>query len=1507
MRRFTRLLPLLVILALLAAAAFVLLRAGPVAQHIRTVTQTELSQQLGRPVSIGSAGVTATGAVELKDVSIQNSDGSILLKVPQMQARVGGLRSLLQGKAKTVQIRSVRLVRPELSLARRPDGTWTISDLLARTSRSPSAFRGSITAEDARLVFVDETRGGQVTAISDADVTVKQPTKDRVTFAVRAGANRGSFDSFELRGESDRTKRLTRLAGEGTRISVPFAVERIPGLSVLSASAGTANLKGRLSFGGEPDNLVLDYDATADVTGAEISFPWLRRPAKAVEGRLRMVQGDIRLEGLKGTIEEAPVEVKGTIQEFLNPVFDLDLLVTGIRYPQVRALFPRVALPAGLLLPSAMRVNAKIEGPAAQIKVSGEATVKVIKFHAIPWHDLVGRFEYQDGRLKINSLKAHGSPRQFEANIEIDLTPHGPKALGSFSLANMPLSMLAEMAGIKGDFQGIARATVRGAIQLGGELRGDFQVDHAIIEGVDFGRLAGEFVYQDKTIRLRRVRVRGPTADGLVNADIVLPGAYKLSAELASLSLTALGSLLKLQGLRGQCCARLEASGQVQSGQATARIRLGPGELQGQPFQLLSANLLMTRGVINVRDISATAGPSQVKGSITVSGRQYGPERTRLNGRLQVDGLLLQQWLPEGYRGVALQATLSGEIALSGTVAQATVEGDLSGESASIAGRPLSVARGRVRYRKGSLEADQIELRTADGKVEVIGDYSQAAGFAIEAHALGVDLGDITPDSGTWAGFALHGMADLDARVTGPLTRPELSFDGKAYGSPSSPLQVNGVSLDEAVASGKLTRGSIHVDNAVLRWRDGSLTTAGRLDLEAPQPIDATADLRNVDLGSLLQIGDSALWRLYQRNPVDPLFRSPFLRRYALIPRPLTGRLTATATCSGLLTEPRIAATLTLTDLGFDSRRVQRVSGEVDLTAGVAADRQVGIRSGRVNLKATQEQTEAALTGEITSGGQVALDLATDNLDLRLLNPWLQLPAELGGQAKIDSTITGPLARPIMRGGIFVDNLKIGPFPAIESASIDPIWLRGGVLELEDIRLRNGPMETRGSMRVPLSADGGVIPWYVTAALLSTGELHLAEARFAPIAGMTPAKFEAFVHLANGRIAIRDGEGPTGPNPGIQGSMGTGRFSVGGDIALGYPAGGAWIWRPSVNVVTQLDHAEVAIPGLFDIRLTGAVELRDDPTGALVLTTQRGEPPTQEPLVASDGTLTFDQVQGIKSSLRGVFAPKLDVRVATGENLWFQRGNPQRPTRIRVEPAGTTGGMSSGYLDIGGSMSAAGATLNGQFESHEGRLSFPNGTLTLHNGTARVTRDPGKKPVVIVSAEAEGRVGDYLVSLNPSGQIYPYETAAGGSTGPPLSLNLSSLPNLDEAYVMALLEGPIIAPSMGERPDITSLLAQPAGGGATTGQITGIRLPAFASQGGLQELSLEFGLTGPVQLRLGQRILKRLVLSYVGAINGPVESRRLRFSYEVTPRYTLGWSVNELNEGRFEAGALMPF
>ncbi len=1456
-------------LALLVVGVIVLLQAGPLMERLRKSVEQEFSHQLGRDVSIGKTSLTFSGRVVLHDLVVKNKDGSVLLDSPKVEAWMGRPGNPISLFSKPTEVRAVRFTEPEVNLTRSSNGQWSISDLLHHREKATTRFRGTITVQDGQVTVVDGTQGGKTTIIEKADATIKFPTAEKTVFTLTAPENKGRFTAVRVSGETDGKTGRTQLKIKAEGANVAYVVERIPGTSSFSVASGAADGEGELAFGGQDD---FEYNIKAEVTDAEVAFPWLRRPVKNAAGKLELAEGNLSFSDVTGTVAEAPIELSGQIKNLSAPTLDLELSVTGIRYPQLRALFPKIAFPVGLLLPSPMRVKAKIEGPVSEVKVSGNATVRVVKFKAIPWHDLVGKFEYQNKKLKIWHLRAHGSPRQLEAEIEVDLRD-GAKAQGNLALVNMPLSVLAEMAGIEGDFRGTARANVRGRFDSGRNVVGDFEVKDAWINGMNLGQITGEFVYRDGAVELKRVRVRGPTAEGVGEASFSISGAYHLEAQLSSLDLSAVGAMMKLSGLKGQCCARLEATGRAKEGSTWGKLELGPGELQGRPFDQLAANFRFTPTQAELKNIVLTAGKSRYEGEFKALHWRGHPEQARLSGRLVAKGAQLKEWMPPAYAQYAPEGTTDGTVQFDGTLADPTIAFELTLPTVMLAGQAFEAGRLKARYEHGRLAIEEAFLSALGGRVTVAGGYEPEGGLSVKAAGTGVEFAEVADFLRQRYGVALTGKFDFEAEATGTASKPRIEFTAQSHS-----LSVNELPFDELAIAGRVDNGLLALDQAVLRRGEGELSVSGKIG-RGPGQLDATLSVKNAGLGTLLMVGDRAVWRLYRAG-----VRSEFFRDYSKIPRPLEGFLNTTIKATGSWAEPELTVDLGLEGVGFNGRRIERIEGVNKLWLLVKSPREMTLQRAEVNLEASHETARASLTGKVSVDGDTYLVLDVGNLDLRLLGPWLQLAAPLDGMATINFDITGDIKRPVVRGDVLVDNLRLGSM-TLEAATAGPIRVQQGVLTVEEIRLRNGPMEAIGSASFPL--------YGLTAA--PKAELHLQQASYAPLPGMTPAVFDANLYLEGNRISLRDGAGANGPEPGIKGKLGEGNFAVSGDVLINRLKPEEWRWN-YFNIKTDFEKAQVKLPGVVDLQLEGSLLLTNDESGEAILKTKPGSP-----LKVSDGQVEIPQTPLAAPTPAPLIAPRIDVRVLVGEKVWFRQGAPRRPTQIKIAPGDEPAeGEPSGYLDLKGKLTAEELLLKGEFESTEGQLAFPNGVLTLRRATAWVERERGKQPVVTISAEADGRVGDYYVSLTPTGQIYPYGTE-------PLSLNLDAIPYLEPAYVMALLVGPVVAPTRGERPDITTLLADPSRYGNSGGEITGIRLPPFGSALGMQEFSLDVALEGQVRLRVGQRIFERMVISYVSTLSGPAETRTLRLNYEVTPLWYVGWGVNELDQGRWEVEAFMPF
>jgi autotransporter translocation and assembly factor TamB len=470
---------------------------------------------------------------------------------------------------------------------------------------------------------------------------------------------------------------------------------------------------------------------------------------------------------------------------------------------------------------------------------------------------MVGKFQYENGKLKINSLKAHGSPRQFEADFEIDLRAPS-KATGSLSLINMPAQMLAQMAGVEGEYKGLVKARVTGFVGDGSALQGDFTVDGAGYGKLPLGQLRGEFTYSPAGIKLRRVRISGPTAEGTAEADIWPDGRYTLTGRLARLDLAAFGPPLKLTGLKGQCCAQVRASGAARAKRGTAQVMLGPGELQGQAFHTLTAALVFTPGKVEVKDLVLVAPAGSARGALTFAGLDQAREFSQLRGDLSFSQLAVAPLLPAGLASLVTSGVMNGSASLSGTLTSPVATAEVRGAGLVVTGRPVDTAFARASYRQGQFSIDEISMKTQDGQLALAGGYTQERGLDLALTGRELDLVSVAGELRERAGVSLRGTANITLALTGALAHPRADITAQAQG-----LTANSLLFDDLNLKGSYESGLVTVESFKLTRGEGSVEAAGRLALDG-STLDLTATAGKVNLGTLIAIGDSAVWRLYR-------------------------------------------------------------------------------------------------------------------------------------------------------------------------------------------------------------------------------------------------------------------------------------------------------------------------------------------------------------------------------------------------------------------------------------------------------------------------------------------------------------------------------------------------------------------------------------------------------------------------------------------------------------------
>jgi hypothetical protein len=722
-------------------------------------------------------------------------------------------------------------------------------------------------------------------------------------------------------------------------------------------------------------------------------------------------------------------------------------------------------------------------------------------------------------------------------------------------------------------------------------------------------------------------------------------------------------------------------------------------------------------------------------------------------------------------------------------------------------------------------------------------------------------------------GLDLSGSVTAEATVVGP---PQTRHGSFRLSAPSA--IVNELPFQNLDLAGRLQNDRLTVDTLSLGQDDGSLKVNGAVDLRARQ-LDLAVGLNTVDLYNLMLVFARAASRLSYFGTTEAL-----LRVYTAIPGPLGGKLTAGITLTGSYDSPKVTSALSLERLSFAAGAVDSISGNLMFTL-----RQGSLREVTLDLVVAQAQALAEISGRVEPGGEIQLRLEINNLDLQVLSPWFRSLAGLQGRATASFDVTGRSGDPLVLGSVFIDEPGYGAF-RFEAATAYPVRLEDGVLTIEDFRIRNGPMQGRGSATLPLRLT--FQPLRVTVLPNTTADLAITGGRFAPLVGMIPAEFDADLHLVGRRLLVQQSADESSPGfrlPGVRGHLGGGVFSARGIVTLpeSYSLSAA-----QYDLTLDLDPVDLVIPKFLTAKLGGKLHLVNSEKGGPFLRTDESAP-----LVVSSGTIGVPQ-EGARliTATAFPFSPELQVRLVAGPGLSFR----DKPVEAEILPG--LGPTPATYVDLGGRLAAADLTVHGEVRSATGALTFPNAKLDLVSALARIDRNPNQPlRVRIVEAEAIGTVGEYQVVLNPSGQVYPEACYDPECVTP--DLGIRTTPYLDPAYAQAILLGPIVAPAVSSGMDTLTVLdaaRRPPIPGAT---LTGISLPYL----GTYNLGLDYTFEGPLHLRLRQRMFGRFYVQFYSPLTGQAVTRRVAITYQITPRYSLGFSQDALGNIRYQAQSYFTF
>ena len=1561
MRKLAKLLPYFIIVLLLAIAAMFFLRSGPFAARLKETIVQELQQRTGRKVAVRELTLTGPGRVTLRDVTIANPDGTPLLSAPEVTVRAGH-GGVLERLRTLSDIREIVLRRPTVRVVRRGTGAFDISDLF-RHAQGKVKFTGKVVVEDGTLTFVDEARRGQVTALQHLDLTSATDAAGKTSFSVSSSGASRSFATLEAKGEHEAATGLTTISGRLADLDAVFAQKRLPRTKAFSLLAGRGDVTGTVTVGPPVKPAGIKVDITMEARGLTLAFPWLARPVAAKSARLRLNGEQLTLECAAALVEGAPVTLRGTVTGFRNTRLDLAFTASGLRQAQLKALFPHLALPPTLSLPAPIRLEATARGVAPDIAISGRANTDEVVLSCVSWHDFTTDFRYTRGQVTLTGMHAHGSPRQLEGDLQAVFGPGGKQQTkANLVLRDVPLKLLAGCTPALGalDVSGTATLTIRADLGTGGGMTGSFTAHDVGYRGYALGSLSGNFTSLGPLVRVTGGRIAGPTAAGTFSLTAARGDAYDLTADLASLRLSALGV-----PAGGVARGSLRVAGSLKTGGAgrVSLTTIGPGAIRA-----VSADLRIAPREMAFTNLVLQPERGQITGEVKVI------EGARLGGRLQLTEVALQDWLPLKYLTLLPAGAATGTIALGGTLSSPSAQADLSIADVTMPALGQGTGRLRARYASGALSVEELTFENQGNRITLQGEYSPRRGLDLRLSEAQTDLAMFSLWTQPLWGVSASGPVTVSATVRGQVRNPEVTFrvvslaatiNGQAVqnltligsvrkwvltldtaslrqgagrldlrgtvdlptrrtnlhlavsqidlavfspwtrrhlgldpsglvtaeaslsGPPrdrkgsftitSAAATVNGLPLTNVELDGELSGGVLTLGPVTFRQEGGTFTASGTVDLNSQQ-LSLAIGLNAMDISRTMLAFAQAASRLSYFGTTDQL-----LRAYTTIPGPLGGTLTAALQVSGTYRSPKLAADFSLERLSFRGGAIDSITGSVEVAFQNGAVRNVKL----LDLLAGQAEALAQAKGEIVPGGEISLRVEINYLDLAVLAPWFKALAGVGGRATVSFDVSGRTGRPVIVGSAFIDAPSWGPLK-LEAATAYPITVQGDVLKIEDLRLRYGPMQGTGRATIPLRIT--YRPLRVTPLPTATADLSITGGEFAPIIGMTAAQFDAEFHLAGGKLIVQKSAEEGSPDSkvaGIRGHLGSGEFTVSGDVTLPPSYALADLPKSRFNLTADLDPVDLVIPDFITAKLHGRLLLRNAESGEPLLENAAGAP-----LVMSAGNIGVPPSTASFAPANPLpFAPKLAVRVVAGNDLWFR----YKPVDALLQPSNPADAQPASYVDIGGKLTVPEVTVYGEVRSRKGELSFPNARLELTSGRARLERNPNQPMRVrILEAEATGTVGDYQIVLSPTGQVYP--AACYDPECVPLDLGIRTTPYLDPAYALALLVGPVVAPTVRAGPDALSVLSAVQRPTPGAGALTGFMLPSLGSS----IFGLDYAFEGPLRLRVRERLFGRVFVTYLSPLTGSATTRRLSLNYQVTPRYFIGasiiWSATSLTQ-----------
>jgi hypothetical protein len=1334
-------------------------------------------------IAFGASTIATDGAT-FRDIRVTSFRNEPIARIARLVV-VYDLHDFLPGGKRRFGLKSVELDSPQLTIIRRPDGTYNVPVPHLQANSAPAGppliararlRNGSVDVIDESAIALPQQRH---LFVRDLQAVADISTQRRSTYTVtlRYGESCDRLDPVHGNGVVDVASQYIDQRWSAPELPIAAAVDFITNSSSFRVRSGRLENVDLRYFGiGEPDgSLAAHLAGSATLAGGRISVSSLSQPIASVGGPVDVYDDGLLTPRLDATIAGVPARVSGGIYGLGAPRMRVAVSGSGDLAQLRRAFAQAGRLPMHGPLQFALLAEGPADKPIVWIDLRSPATT----YASATLHRLNGVLAFDGHQIEVVNFGGEYAGGEISARGRISLQRerNALEMLVGVKLPANEMPYVSELLpGLPFDGEALATADDLKTISLRGMLWGDgpssrlqalFDVDNRGVGSI--GPLAvdagGGSLYA-------RIALDQPHhADyGIVDAR-----AFPFSPARGTLTATLFG---------GGSAAAAEVDGVARlanplgGGQVRGSVGMRNGMLHGSLFG----------GLAQAADFGATvAGTARnprITGTVVVAGGRY--RNFAVNGNagfaFERDTLHVRD------AAVAVGPLFLG---VAGTVENVLPRGALSPSydltaqvhSSDVGALMATVAPRAANLVAGSLDAD-VSVRGSGTRPSFAGTIDAPEG-SVNGLAFRQLQGDV---AGNTNGFSLTGghvvigsspialnasAAPGSADVAIDAPRLDLADFNDFFDAGDMFAGTGSLAMRASVDDGRLTATSgdarftsarfrrIELGRVAARWTSSAGSIASRLRFGGPSgevavagrvaPTARYANLvataRGVDLGTWL----------------------PMLGLNV----PITGHLDADTTLAGIY--PNITMGLKASVYNGTAGRMPIQRFEVAASAAQGRGR---IESAALDVPFMT--TVASGSFGLSAGDPLALTVTSKSPNIgAFLNEATGKDVRLSGGFASTLHVAGTRDRPVLRDAVVLQSLQYANFtiPRIAGeidADRDSVALRSGEIDFDRGKAflaALAPLSLAGSH---LAAGSGPIAGSFVADDVELSNFAPLLPKGTQLGGRIDGRLQATgtrrAPAVHGALTLRDGtfSAPIEKSPitGVDADLSFARdkaqlrshaFVGGGAVTASAVASLSDLQRPADATFTvegRAQNARFDVPAFFQGTVNGAVTLARQSAGT--------------PTVG--GNLS---IYNARIPLTAFLAQKAGAGAPPAFNVAFDNFNIAAGPNVRVQSANVDVG-ATGAVRLGGTLAAP--TLAGEFNSTGGSLSFYR-NFNVERGN--VTFDPAAGLIPDIDAVATTYVP------NPATAVRLHVT--GPATD--MNLSLASEPPYSKEQILGLLVG----------------------------------------------------------------------------------------------------------------------